>query len=74
MDNETKTLFHNSYIARMQVELDQLKDRAQKLIAFLETETFDDLDEADCELLLAQAGAMRSYAFFLNERLQRATA
>lgn len=73
MDNETKTLFHNSYIARMQVELDQLKDRAQKLIAFLETETFDNLDDDEGELLLAQAGAMRSYAFFLSERIQRAT-
>ena len=62
----------STYIERMSIELDQLKDRAQKLITFLDTPAYDALSDLDECLLFAQAEAMLSYAFFLSERLQRA--
>ncbi len=62
------------YIDRMQIELDQLKYRAQRLLTFVESPAFDALPDADGILLLAQAQAMATYAGYLRERLTRATA
>lgn len=59
------------YEERMVEELDQLKERCNKLEEFLESETYDKMSDADQCLLLAQIQSMVGYYTFLDERVQR---
>lgn len=53
------------YQKRMLVELKELNDTIAKVDAFLDTDTYKNLDEHCCELLVLQRNAMVQYAMIL---------
>ena len=55
---------------RMKIEHDELGERLQKLLAFLETEKFKSLDEVSSYLLCTQCDAMTSYLETLEVRMK----
>ena len=52
----------------MLVELKELNDKIAKLDAFLNTETYENLDDHRSELLVLQRNAMVQYAMILSFR------
>lgn len=54
---------------RMIGEYEQLRDKADKLTAFIETDKFKSLPALDQELMTAQRGAMVEYGEILHERI-----
>ena len=56
---------------RLLTELEQLKTRMQKLVAFLDGETAPSLRQRDRDLLILQLAHMRAYADVLSERVER---
>ena len=56
------------YQKRMLVELKELNDKIAKLDVFLDTDTYKNLDEHCCELLVLQRNAMVQYAMILSFR------
>ena len=53
------------YQKRMLVELKELNDKIAKLDAFLDTDTYNNLDEHRHVLLVLQRNAMEQYAIIL---------
>ena len=60
-----------NYQDRMIEELEQLEERCTKLEAFLDTDVYDNLPDAEQVLLLAQSLHMASYHLLLSERVDR---
>lgn len=56
---------------RLVTELEQLKTRMQKLVAFLDGETAPSLRQRDRDLLILQLAHMKAYAEVLTERVER---
>lgn len=64
---------YDSFVDRMQLELDELDERINKLEKFIETDSFISLEETDRNLLNEQLQAMHSYLCVLSCRMKRAT-
>lgn len=56
---------------RMEIELKELKLKIDKLEEFIQGAKFKSLSSDDCEWLVAQLGAMKSYHFILKTRYIR---
>jgi hypothetical protein len=56
---------------RLLTELEQLKTRMQKLVAFLDGDSAASLRQRDRDLLILQLAHMRAYAEVLTERVER---
>lgn len=54
---------------RLIVERDELDDKLAKLEAFIGSTRFENLDERNGKLLVAQRDAMRQYSTILNVRI-----
>lgn len=54
---------------RLIVERDELGDKLAKLEAFIGSTRFENLDERNRKLLVAQRDAMRQYSVILNVRI-----
>ena len=54
---------------RLVVERDELDDKLAKLEAFIGSTRFENLDERNGKLLVAQRDAMRQYSTILNVRI-----
>lgn len=54
---------------RLVVERDELDDKLAKLEAFIGSTRFENLDERNRKLLVAQRDAMRQYSVILNVRI-----
>lgn len=54
---------------RLVVERDELDDKIAKLEAFIGSTRFENLDERNRKLLVAQCGVMRRYSTILNVRI-----
>lgn len=54
---------------RLVVERDELDDKLTKLEAFIGSNRFENLDERNRKLLVAQRDAMRQYSDILNVRI-----
>lgn len=54
---------------RLIVERDELVVKLAKLESFIESPRFENLDERNRELLIAQCDAMRTYSVILNVRI-----
>lgn len=63
-----------AYQERVLAEKADLDEKRHKLEAFMKTETFTGLPEADRDLLQQQAAAMDLYASILDKRIQLFTA
>ena len=63
----------DNYITRMKYEIDELKDRFNKLVAFHETDTYKELQPSDKSLLHFQYCGMSSYLHALELRYHKAT-
>lgn len=61
------------HVQRMVEELGQLEERTDKLLNFLNSDKFDELDEINQELLTSQYHAMSSYASILGARVRLAS-
>lgn len=61
-----------SHLDRMQEEMEQLNERIVKLTDFLDTPTFDAIEQIDQSLLSTQLMAMMTYSNILEMRLLRA--
>lgn len=61
-----------TFLNRMEVELEELQEKQDKLNKFFDTETFKSLSEKEKNLLHAQFGAMLSYTSILIERIRGA--
>ena len=59
------------YIERMKVEKAELEARTTKLLAFMESDKFNELDSADKKLLRQQYAGMETYLTSLSARLLR---
>ncbi|MBQ3690136.1 MAG: hypothetical protein II937_09825 [Bacteroidales bacterium] len=58
-------------IERMKVEKAELETRITKLLAFMESDKFNELDSADKKLLRQQYAGMETYLTSLSARLLR---
>lgn len=54
---------------RLQIELNELLDKKNKLTAFLGSKQYDEIEQVQKSLLLVQSEAMETYAMCLYERL-----
>ena len=54
---------------RLVVERDELDDKIAKLEAFIGSTRFENLDERNRKLLVAQCDVMRQYSTILNVRI-----
>lgn len=54
---------------RLVIERDELDDKIAKLEAFIGSTRFENLDERNRKLLVAQRDAMRQYSVILNVRI-----
>lgn len=54
---------------RLVVERDELDDKIAKLESFIGSTRFENLDERNRKLLVAQRDAMREYSTILNVRI-----
>lgn len=54
---------------RLVVERDELDNKLAKLEAFIGSTRFENLDERNRKLLVAQRDAMRQYSVILNVRI-----
>lgn len=54
---------------RLVVERDELDDKLAKLEEFIGSTRFENLDERNGKLLVAQRDAMRQYSVILNVRI-----
>lgn len=54
---------------RLVAERDELEDKIAKLEAFIGSTRFENLDERNRKLLVAQRDAMRQYSVILNVRI-----
>lgn len=61
----------SDFIGRLQVEHDELTTKHNGLMAFLQSPKFDDLDEDNKNMLVAQNEAMQVYRDILLARLQK---
>ena len=66
-----KTLRVTDYAERMLGELCEVTDRVRKLEAFLKTEKFGALPQAEQEDLTGQLRGMNDYVWFLSRRVRR---
>jgi hypothetical protein len=55
--------------ARVIIELEDLKNKRNKLQRFFSTETFKNLDPKEQHLLLTQCSTMNTYALILQLRI-----
>lgn len=55
---------------RVQAECDELKDRIEKLQAFLLSDKRDMIDQGQVRLMTGQLSAMLSYHWFVTARLE----
>lgn len=70
-DSPQSTREYEPHQIRVIEERDQLSERLDKLISFMETTTFKDLSGPDKLLLREQAAYMNMYKKILNERIAR---
>lgn len=61
-----------TYLSRMEVELEDLLGKHERLDAFIGTSKFNALPEEDRSLLEQQFDAMTAYALCLSMRIDRA--
>ena len=61
----------HSYQERMIEETEQLDARIEKLSSFLKSPAVETVTESERSLMGSQLHAMRSYSFFLHERMRR---
>lgn len=61
----------STFLERLIAERDELRDKYEKLDAFLFTEQFNKLDDVQSALLQIQHSSMKTYLQCLNERLVR---
>lgn len=59
----------SDYIERMKIEHNELKDKKEKLDAFIESEKFSELDFRNQRLLIEQCAHMKNYLDTLSARL-----
>lgn len=69
---EDKFTLIDSFIDRMKLELEELDDRIWKLEKFIESDSFNSLEETDRNLLNEQLQAMHGYLGALSCRFERA--
>lgn len=60
----------DTFVDRLHIELDELKDKSEKLNKFFDTEIFKNLPKNKQTLMTAQFGSMVSYAAILEERIR----
>ena len=60
---------YSAFQQRVIEERNQLVDKLDKLIAFMGTETFEDLDHEEKYRLILQRDAMQTYACILADRI-----
>ncbi len=60
----------DTFVDRLQIELGDLTEKAEKLNAFLDTDIFKGLSKQKQTLLFAQYGLMQSYCHILKERIR----
>lgn len=60
----------DTFVDRLHIELDELKDKSEKLNKFFDTEIFKNLPKNKQTLMTAQFGSMISYAAILEERIR----
>ncbi len=70
---EDNFTIYDSFVDRMQLELNELDERIGKLEKFIETDSFMSLEETDRSLLNEQLQAMHKYLGVLSCRMERAT-
>ncbi len=58
-----------SFFGRMQREARELEDRLNKAIAFIGSDTFDNLSSVERDLLISQKNAMAEYHEILTQRI-----
>lgn len=69
---ETTTMIWGTPLDQMKLELSQLNERLESLIAFNGSEEHDALEDVDRELLRIQVSSMRTYRDTLKLRVERA--
>ena len=62
---------YHEFQQRVIEERESLDDKIKKLIAFLASEGFNELQEEDAQLLKDQADAMMDYSNVLKRRIAR---
>lgn len=67
----TRVLKATDYAERMLCELCEVTERVQKLEAFLKTEKFGALPQAEQQDLVGQLKGMHDYVWFLSRRVRR---
>lgn len=60
----------DTFVDRLHIELDELKDKSEKLNKFCDTEIFKNLPKNKQTLMIAQFGSMVSYVAILEERIR----
>lgn len=60
----------DTFVERLHIELDELKDKSEKLNKFFDTEKFKNLPKNKQALMTAQFGSMMSYIAILEERIR----
>lgn len=60
----------DTFVDRLHIELDELKDKSEKLNKFFDTDIFKNLPKNKQTLMTAQFGSMISYAAILEERIR----
>lgn len=58
-----------TFLNRMEIELEELQEKQRRLYKFLGTDEFDNLYEGEKKLILDQTSAMLSYNTALSERI-----
>lgn len=59
------------YQDRVVTELNELRDRLDKLLAFIDDTETNALPEQDRKLLILQGASMATYIFILEQRIDR---
>jgi hypothetical protein len=61
----------SDFKTRLQTEANELSERQQKLLTFIQSENFEKVDDVQKALLLTQCSAMGTYLTCLEQRLLR---
>lgn len=68
---KTETKEVPAHIQRVQAERKELQSKFEKLGAFINTEPYNELEQADKDLLVRQHTVMREYVTVLDDRIAR---
>lgn len=60
----------STFKERLEIESSELDDKARKLVDFIESDKFNDIEPIQQSLLRAQKHAMLTYGQILHERLK----